>query len=213
MLNHRETLEVIISMPNPSAPDTAHLGAISDDELAYHEAGHAVIHVLQGGAISRVSIDRRDQARGVQVASEAAPAAATTFTAAGTAGPPEAVQTTQRSSAGTPEPTTGSDAARQRLAVLVAGDIAGSIHGGPRTLPPSTSDQDAALALARSLATDEAEATHLIDAARQQARATLQDFTTWQNVETVAQALLRARTLDGAQVQALINAGGQLVTE
>jgi hypothetical protein len=46
----------------------------TDEELAYHEAGHAVIHHLTGGTISRVSIDRGDRGRGTQLADEPPPA-------------------------------------------------------------------------------------------------------------------------------------------
>jgi hypothetical protein len=46
----------------------------TDEELAHHEAGHAVVHVLDGGTISRVSIDRADPQRGVKVAPHPEPA-------------------------------------------------------------------------------------------------------------------------------------------
>jgi hypothetical protein len=39
----------------------------SDEELAYHEAGHAVMHVFNGGTVERVSIERADPKRGVRV--------------------------------------------------------------------------------------------------------------------------------------------------
>src|SRR5687767_5690988 len=39
----------------------------SDEELAYHEAGHAVMYVLNGGTVERVSIERADPMRGVRV--------------------------------------------------------------------------------------------------------------------------------------------------
>ena len=43
------------------------LSAYTDEQLAYHEAGHAVIHALQGGTVSRVSIECADPPRGVQL--------------------------------------------------------------------------------------------------------------------------------------------------
>lgn len=44
----------------------------SDEDLAYHEAGHAVMHVLNGGTVERVSIERGDPQRGVRVQPSAA---------------------------------------------------------------------------------------------------------------------------------------------
>ena len=38
-----------------------------DEDLAYHEAGHAVMHALNGGTVERVSIERGDPQRGVRV--------------------------------------------------------------------------------------------------------------------------------------------------
>jgi ATP-dependent Zn protease len=39
----------------------------TDEELAYHEAGHAVLHVLLGGRVNRICIVRDDPKRGVEV--------------------------------------------------------------------------------------------------------------------------------------------------
>ncbi len=36
---------------------------LTDEELALHEAGHSVIHVLLGGTLKRVSIVRDDPSR------------------------------------------------------------------------------------------------------------------------------------------------------
>ena len=38
-----------------------------DEDLAYHEAGHTVVHALNGGSVERVSIERGDPQRGVRV--------------------------------------------------------------------------------------------------------------------------------------------------
>jgi ATP-dependent Zn protease len=45
----------------------------TDEELAYHEAGHSVLHVLLGGTVTRVSIVRVDPHRGVHVPDAADP--------------------------------------------------------------------------------------------------------------------------------------------
>jgi hypothetical protein len=42
--------------------------AYTDDELAFHEAGHSVMRILLGGTFNRVSIVRDDPARGVRTA-------------------------------------------------------------------------------------------------------------------------------------------------
>ena len=43
------------------------LSQFSDEELAYHESGHAVAYQLGGGTISRLSVQRADRARVTQV--------------------------------------------------------------------------------------------------------------------------------------------------
>ena len=48
------------------APE-AHLAQFSDEQLAYHEAGHAVLHHLQGGVVTRLSIERSDPQQGTHV--------------------------------------------------------------------------------------------------------------------------------------------------
>ena len=43
----------------------AHLAQFTDEHLAYHEAGHAVVHHLQGGTVLRLSIERTDTKQGM----------------------------------------------------------------------------------------------------------------------------------------------------
>ena len=52
----------------------AHLAQFSDEHLAYHEAGHAVLHHLQGGIVTRLSIERSDPQQGTHVGPKPEPA-------------------------------------------------------------------------------------------------------------------------------------------
>jgi hypothetical protein len=55
-------------------PPADPLARFTDEEMAYHEAGHAVIHGVNGGTVNRISIARTDARRGVQIAPGPAPA-------------------------------------------------------------------------------------------------------------------------------------------
>ena len=84
----------------------AHLAQFTDEHLAYHEAGHAVVHYLQGGTIVRLSIERTDPKQGMHPG--------------------------QR-----PTPTESADqqkALRDLVALLVAGEVAATIHGAPENV-------------------------------------------------------------------------------
>ena len=52
----------------------AHLAQFTDEHLAYHEAGHAVVHHLHGGTIVRLSIERTDPKQVMQPARQPPPA-------------------------------------------------------------------------------------------------------------------------------------------
>src|SRR5262249_23237798 len=52
----------------------AHLAQFTDEHLAYHEAGHAVIHHLHGGTVLRLSIERTDPREGMHPAKQPTPA-------------------------------------------------------------------------------------------------------------------------------------------
>ena len=141
---------------------------ISDEEMAYHEAGHAVIHLLDGGTISRISIDREDSRRGVQ------PAGAL------------------------PE-VTDEAAARTRAATAVAGEAAGLIRHEQRLRAAAEADYEAALRAARLVNHDEAAAQRLVMKESARVRERLRRPDVWRQVEALAEALLRQRTLSGEE--------------
>src|SRR5688500_9530973 len=95
-------------MTTPDSPSAraaeatkAHLAQFSDEDMAYHEAGHAVILHLNGGLIKRLSIERSDPRRGTQPAPQ----------------PPA------------PKGAESAKALDDRIALLVGGDVAGTLHG------------------------------------------------------------------------------------
>ena len=51
-----------------------YLAQFTDEQLAYHEAGHAIIHHLQGGLVTRLSIERTDARQGTHIGPQSAPA-------------------------------------------------------------------------------------------------------------------------------------------
>ena len=168
-------------MPNPeSAADRAsqaaqtHLAQFSDEDMAYHEAGHAVIHHLNGGAVRRISIDRPDARRGVQVA------------------PPA---DTDR------QPGLGN-----LIALLIAGDVAGRLHGSAEhvTTAGSRIDYDQAFRAAAEAGFDAEETRAIIDAKWQRVHDRLKEPAAWQRVEALAQELLQHRTLDQGQIAAIL---------
>src|SRR5690348_3549051 len=61
-------------MSETKAPQADPLARFTDEEMAYHEAGHAVIHALNGGTVNRISIVRTDARRGVHTSPFPTPA-------------------------------------------------------------------------------------------------------------------------------------------
>ena len=142
------------------------------DALAYHEAGHAVIHVLLGGTLQRVSIVRDDRP-----------------------GVPK-------------ELAAGPGSVEDRIAVLLAGEVAESLSGQHVTgvaegRDREGTDRERARRLAAS-ATAEPEA--LLEAEWQRVLALLRNPQHWQRVVAVAQALMAQPRLEGAPLQALVGA-------
>jgi ATP-dependent Zn protease len=137
--------------------------------LAYHEAGHAVIHVLLGGTLQRVSIVRDE--------------------------PPGAPM----------ERAAGPGSGEDRIAVLLAGEVAESL-AGQRVVGVSeglNQDRERARRLAADM-TSEPEA--LLEAERQRVLELLRTPRHWQRVVAVAQALLAQQRLEGAQLRELVGA-------
>ena len=166
----------------------AHLAQFSDSDMAYHEAGHAVIHHLGGGTIKRISIDRTDDRRGVRIDPKRA---------AGDNGP-EAAETT------TPEdPKTK---LTHTISVLVAGDAAGTIHGTPEQIVTAGSrvDHDQALRTAAEAGLTPQDARAMIDDAWERAREQLRQPETWRLVDALAKELIQQRALEGDRIAAIL---------
>ncbi len=156
----------------------AHLSRFSDEDLAYHEAGHAVVHHLNGGVITRLSIDRADPRRGTQPAPRPAPAKR--------ADPQQAL--------------------RDLIALLVGGEVAATLHGTPEELVTAGGrvDHDAALRAAAAAGVDQVEAYAMIDAEWDRVRDHLRDPSAWRLVESLAQSLLQHKTLNAEQIEAVL---------
>jgi ATP-dependent Zn protease len=158
----------------------AHLAQFSDADMAYHEAGHAVIHHLNGGTITRLSIDRSDARRGTRTAPQPPPDASATDDA--------------------------KTKLEKRIATLVAGDAAGSIHGTPEVLVTAGSrvDHEQALWSAAEAGLSREDARAMIDGAWERAGEQLRQPDTWQLVETLAKELIQKRTLEAEQIAAIL---------
>lgn len=156
----------------------AHLTQFTDEDMAYHEAGHAVVHHLNGGTVLRLSIDREDPRRGCQLAPL-----------------PASVQRAD------PQ-----QALAQRFAVVVGGEAAATLHGTSDRIVTAGGrvDHETALRAAAEAGVAAAQASAMIDAEWNRVRDRLQEPAAWQLVETLAQALLRQKTLDAAQIAALL---------
>ena len=98
--------------------------AHTDDELAFHEAGHSVIRILLGGTFNRVSIVRHDPVQGA---------------------PP--VQTLMNIANDTA-------AVRDRVAVLLAGEAAQHLHDCQHPRQAGSNDRQQAEVAARSVTHD-----------------------------------------------------------
>src|SRR5689334_9568401 len=116
----------------------AHLAQFSDEDMAYHESGHAVIHHLNGGTVTRLSIDRDDPRRGCTTAPR---------TAAKPSADPNQALTTQ-------------------IALLVGGDVAAALHGTPDDIATAGSrvDYDMAFRAAANAGIGTAQSHAMIDA-------------------------------------------------
>jgi hypothetical protein len=157
-----------------------HLAQFGDEDLAYHEAGHAVVHHLEGGAVTRLSIERTDPRRGTQLAPGAAPPSG--------------------SASSDPE------ALRKRIATLVGGEVAATLHGTPEHVVTAGGrvDHDQALRAAAEAGIAPDDARAMIDAEWQRVRDLLSEPARWRLVESLAQAVLRDRTLDAGQIRAVL---------
>jgi ATP-dependent Zn protease len=156
----------------------AHLAQFTDEHLAYHEAGHAVVHHLQGGTIVRLSIARTDPKQGMHPAKQPTPT----------------------------ESADQQQALRNLIALLVAGEVAATIYGAPESVVEAGGrvDREHAIRRAAEVGVDEAAARAMIDAEWPRVRDRLEDPTTWALVERVAEALVIRRTLDADEFRWLV---------
>jgi hypothetical protein len=147
----------------------AHLAQFTDEHLAYHEAGHAVMHHLQGGIVTRLSIERSDPQQGTHVGPKPAP---------GPAADPQ-------------------QALREVVAVLVAGDVAATIQGSPAEMVAAGGkvDREQALRAVAGAGLDAAAGQAMIEEEWRRVRVRLEEPESWALVEAAAQALLREKTL------------------
>jgi hypothetical protein len=147
----------------------AHLAQFTDEQLAYHEAGHAVLHHLQGGTVTRLSIERSDPQQGTHVGPQPEPAQA--------ADPRRAL--------------------REMVAMLVAGEVAATIQGAPAEVVAAGGrvDRERALRAAAGVGLDEAAGRAMIEEEWARVRTRLEEPETWSLVERAAQMLLREKTL------------------
>jgi hypothetical protein len=164
----------------------AHLAQLSDEDLAYHEAGHAVVHYLNGGTVARLSIDRADPRRGTQTA--ASPRADAAGGAAAGAG------------------TGGQQALRQKMAVLAGGEVAATLHGTPEAIVSAGGrvDHEAALRAAAEAGINSDAARVMMDEEWERVRRLLGEPSSWRLVEALARALLERKTLDADTIHAVL---------
>jgi hypothetical protein len=93
----------------------------SDEELAYHEAGHAVLQVLLGGTVTRVSIEREDASRGVRLPGQIEP------------------------------PATDAPSVHNRIVVLLGGEAALHVWRPSSSVRPDANDRQQAEPLAATI--------------------------------------------------------------
>ena len=156
-----------------------HLAQFTDEHLAYHEAGHAVIHHLQGGTIVRLSIERTDPKEGMQPAEQ--------LTATGSADQLKAL--------------------RDLVALLVAGEVAATIQGAPESVVKAGGrvDREHAVRRAAEIGVDETTARAMIEAEWPRVRDRLEEPANWKLVDSLAQQLVRQKVLDADQIRATLN--------
>jgi hypothetical protein len=116
----------------------AHQAQFTDEHLAYHEAGHAVVHHLQGGSDVRLSIERTDPKQGMHPAKQPTPA----------------------------ESADQQKALRDLVALLVAGEVAATIYGAPENVVKAGGkvDREYVIRRAAEVGVDEAAARAMIEA-------------------------------------------------
>jgi hypothetical protein len=165
--------------PMVSQERLGHLAQFTDEHLAYHEAGHAVIHHLQGGTIVRLSIERTDPQQGMHPAKQPTPA----------------------------ESTDQQQALRELVALLVAGEVAATIHGAPEHVVTAGGrvDREHAIRRAAEVGVDEAAARAMMEAAWPRVRDRLEEPATWKLVDSLAQQLVRQKVLDADQIRAMLS--------
>jgi hypothetical protein len=156
-----------------------HLAQFTDEHLAYHEAGHAVIHHLQGGTIVRLSIERTDVKQGTHSAKQPTPA----------------------------ESADQQKALREVVALLVAGEVAGTIYGAPENVVRAGGkvDREQAIRRAAEVGVDAAAARAMIEAEWPRVRARLEEPANWRLVDSLAQQLVRQKVLDADQIRATLS--------
>jgi hypothetical protein len=157
----------------------AHLAQFTDEHLAYHEAGHAVVHHLQGGTIVRLSIERTDPKQGMHPAKQ-------------------------------PLPTESADqlkALRDLVAVLVAGEVAATIHGAPESVVRAGGrvDREHAIRRAAEVGVDAAAARAMIEAEWPRVRDRMEELANWKLVDSLAQQLVRQKVLDADEIRATLS--------
>ena len=153
----------------------AHLAQFTDEHLAYHEAGHAVVHHLQGGTIVRLSIARTDPKQGMHPAKQPTPT----------------------------ESADQRQALRDLVAGEVAATIYGApesvVEAGGRV------DREHAIRRAAEVGVNEAAARAMIQAEWPRVRERLEEPANWKLVDALAQQLVRQKVLDADQIRATLS--------
>jgi len=156
----------------------AHLAQFTDEHLAYHEAGHAVVHHLHGGTIVRLSIERTDPQEGMQPAKQPTPA----------------------------ESADQMNALRDLVELLVGGEVAATIYGAPESVVKAGGrvDREHAIRRAAEVGVDEATARAMIEAEWPRVRERLEEPANWRLVDSLAQQLVRQKVLEADQIRATL---------
>jgi hypothetical protein len=156
----------------------AHLAQFTDEHLAYHEAGHAVIHHLHGGTVLRMSIERTDPKEGMHPAKQPTPA----------------------------ESSDPQKALLDLVALLVAGEVAATIYGAPESVVKAGGrvDREHAVRRAAEVGVDEAATRAMIEAEWPRVRDRLKEPANWKLVESLAQQLVRQKVLDAEEIRATL---------
>jgi ATP-dependent Zn protease len=150
------------------------LARFTDKEMAYHEAGHAVIHAKHGGTINRISIVRTDSRRGVHISPLPAP-----------------------------EPLDEA-AARRTIQTLMGGEVAHYLLRDEKKEVPDSLDRERALQSARKVTASDSAANTLVAEGWDEALALLREPAAWARVQALAAALIERRTLEGAEITQIL---------